>query len=178
MNYYINKETFTIKTGPFSLDSADAKRSYLDATGTHCGNLESLPSEHLVEVGIVPDYYPPLGPYQRHNSDMYIYSDRVEFGVEDIPMSEILDVVKLNLTNAVQEYLDATARTRNYDGILSLCTYATSSNIQFKIEGQAGVNWRDNVWTYCYQVMTDVQLGLRPLPTKDELISELPVIDW
>jgi hypothetical protein len=82
------------------------------------------------------------------------------------------------LVNAVQRHLDATARTRNYDGILSLCTYATSLDSVFSSEGQAGVEWRDACWRYSYQVMYDVKAGHRMTPTPAELVAELPQINW
>lgn len=83
-----------------------------------------------------------------------------------------------DMVNAVQAHLDATARSRSYDGILSLCTYAGSNVLKFKCEGKAGVDWRDAVWSYCYQVLTEVEAGKRPAPTINELIKELPPIGW
>lgn len=82
------------------------------------------------------------------------------------------------LTSAVQSHLDQTARERNYDGIMSLCTYATSQNAKFAAEGQAGVVWRDAVWAKFYQVMDEALTGSRPVPTEAELIAELPVFAW
>ena len=81
-------------------------------------------------------------------------------------------------TGAVQQHLDVFARTRNYDGILSLCTYATSLNPKFAAEGQAGVEWRDAVWVKCYAVLAEVEAGLREQPTVEQLIAELPVFVW
>lgn len=83
-----------------------------------------------------------------------------------------------SLTIAVQAHLDNKARERNYDGILSMCTYVTSTNPKFAAEGQAGVEWRDDVWEYCYQVLRGCELGTRNIPTVDELISELPAFTW
>jgi hypothetical protein len=81
-----------------------------------------------------------------------------------------------SFSNHVQEHLDKTAQTRNYDGIMSLCTYATSTNEKFRREGQAGVEWRDAVWSKCYEILEEVQAGTRTAPT--DIISELPVFTW
>lgn len=106
---------------------------------------------------------------------------RCYFDGDDMPpdpppdyASEIMSA----LTNAVQSHLDSTARTRNYDGILSACTYATSTVPRFKAEGQACVNWRDAVWSACYGVVATVQAGQRSVPTPEELIAELPPMVW
>lgn len=82
------------------------------------------------------------------------------------------------LTAAVQTHLDATARTRNYDGILSLCSYAASTSPVFGPEGLAGVAWRDAVWASCYAILAEVQAGNRTVPTAAELLAELPAMVW
>ena len=70
------------------------------------------------------------------------------------------------------------ARQQKNDGILSACTYATSTNPTFAAEGQSCVEWRDECWAKCYQVMDDVLSGLREIPTAEELVVELPVAPW
>lgn len=82
------------------------------------------------------------------------------------------------LIEAVQKHLDATANEKGYDGILSLCSYATSLDATFSAEGQAGVEWRDAVWRYCYQVMNACLENTRTAPTAAELIAELPAMQW
>lgn len=82
------------------------------------------------------------------------------------------------LSHAAQSHLDRTARERNYDGILSCATYATSTNPQFAAEGLACVGWRDAVWAACYSIMADVMAGNRAVPTVDELAAELPGMEW
>lgn len=87
---------------------------------------------------------------------------------------EILKIMQ----DAIQNHMDTKARERNYDGILSLCTYATSTNQKFAAEGQAGVVWRDACWAKGYEIMAEVQAGTREIPTVDELLAELPVFRW
>lgn len=81
-------------------------------------------------------------------------------------------------TAAVQAHLDAFAQTRNYDGILSAATYATSTVPKFKAEGQYAVEARDATWAKCYEVLAEVEVGTRPTPTLDELLAEMPVLTW
>lgn len=82
------------------------------------------------------------------------------------------------LTAAVQRQLDQVAQSRNYDGILSMCSYANSAIASFAAEAQAGIAWRDAVWSFCYQVLAEVQAGSRSEPTVEQLVAELPAIDW
>lgn len=81
-------------------------------------------------------------------------------------------------TAGVQKRLDDFARARNYDGILSAATYATSQVPKFKAEGQYAVEARDTTWAKCYEILAAVETGSRPMPTLDELLAELPVLTW
>jgi hypothetical protein len=115
-----------------------------------------------------------------HGRDLYNRAAASEFGpvapyVPPVPTQE----ATLNaMTSAIQEHLDNKARERRYDGILSLCTYATSTNPKFAAEGQAGVNWRDAVWATAYTIMDEVLGGNREVPSVEELLAELPVFKW
>lgn len=116
-------------------------------------------------------------PAQQHLIDAAI-----AHGYEDVtgdwPPARTGDDLVGYMTDQVQRHLDAEARTRGYDGILSLCTYATSTNPKFAAEGQAGVEWRDAVWSACYAIMDAVQDGSRPVPTAETLLAELPAMVW
>lgn len=79
---------------------------------------------------------------------------------------------------AVQAALDEQAGERNYDGILSLCSYASSTNPVFAAEGAAGVGWRDGAWATCYELLALWQAGTIPQPTVAEVLAALPDMVW
>ena len=91
---------------------------------------------------------------------------------------EFLASAKSRLTSVIQTMLDEKAQERNYDNILSLCTYATSPTVKFADEGQAAIKWRDEVWAKGYAILADVESGSRAIPTESELLSELPSFVW
>lgn len=94
------------------------------------------------------------------------------------PPPPTIEQIVAQYTAAVQKHLDVFARTRNYDGIVSAATYATSTAPKFKAEGQYAVEARDATWVKCYEVLAAVESGSRPMPTLDELLAELPVLTW
>lgn len=86
---------------------------------------------------------------------------------------------KRELTEAIQLRLDAFASTRGYDGILSACTYATSTNTKFAVEGQRAVELRDATWAAAYGVFDRVTSGETPEPDSFEEIAQyLPELTW
>lgn len=84
-----------------------------------------------------------------------------------------------NVVQAAQQRLDTFARTRGYDGVLSACTYATSTVPKFAAEGQAAVNMRDATWARLYELLDEVQAGTRPVPAGfADIEPELPALEW
>jgi hypothetical protein len=87
--------------------------------------------------------------------------------------------IKNQIIDATQKRLDDFAQTRNYDGILSLCTYATSPNPKFKAEGQYGVEARDSTWAKLYEILEKVTNGTLPKPSGyADIELDLPVLTW
>ena len=87
--------------------------------------------------------------------------------------------VEAQFTASIQQRLDDFARQRNYDNILSACTYATSTVANFKAEGQACVNLRDATWAAAYDILAKVQAGKRPMPTSiADIEADLPAAVW
>lgn len=86
-------------------------------------------------------------------------------------------LIKEELINAVQSYMDKSAKALGYDDIKSAITYAEEPSVaKFQIEGQAFRAWRSLCWAKCYEVMLEVESGNRSIPTKSELVAELPAL--
>jgi hypothetical protein len=84
-----------------------------------------------------------------------------------------------SIVSQVQVKLDDFAKTRNYDGILSACTYATSTIPQFKAEGQKAVELRDATWSALYTLLAEVNAGTKPAPTSiADIEAVLPAFVW
>lgn len=100
--------------------------------------------------------------------------------IQEDPIAPVLsdEEILQQLIAAVQVHMDKTAAERGYGSILSACTYATDTNTKFRAEGQACVNWRGYVWSTCYQIMGEVKVGTRPIPTESQLIELLPSFVW
>ena len=82
-------------------------------------------------------------------------------------------------TDAIQARLDAFARTRNYDGILSACSYVTDPNPRFASDGQTCVNKRSETWTAAYAILAEVEAATRPMPSSiADIEQDLPVLVW
>ena len=86
--------------------------------------------------------------------------------------AEIAKQNKQMLITAVQTMLDNAAKAKNYDSILSACSYAAYPN-QFQAEGQEFLVKRSAVWAKCYEILGEVEAGTRPVPTVSELLAEI-----
>ncbi len=82
------------------------------------------------------------------------------------------------LENGIEAWMNETVQQRNYKDIVSACSYAVSTDETFAKEGQACIVWRDTCWRKCYEMLAEVKAGTRPIPTLEEVITELPKLEW
>lgn len=83
--------------------------------------------------------------------------------------------LKAEILVRTEAQLNAFARTRGYDSILSACTYASSTVPKFAAEGQYCVSLRDQTWAALYAMLAEVEAGTRPIPDSfDDIAQELP----
>jgi hypothetical protein len=77
----------------------------------------------------------------------------------------------------VQNHLDAAAKARGYDSIVTAVTYADEPSApRFQQEGQAFRAWRSAVWEKCYETLTAVKAGTESVPDDAALIAQLPAL--
>jgi hypothetical protein len=81
-------------------------------------------------------------------------------------------------SDAIKAHFDTIARQREYDSLLTIDTYKGSNVPKWAAEHAAFFAWRDQCWLVAYQIQADVAAGLRPVPTPEQVISELPVLVW
>ena len=86
--------------------------------------------------------------------------------------------IKATLLKAVDDYMDRTVQERGYDNIAKCVTYEGDIDEIFNREGTMAKQWRSRVYRTCYNILTGVEAGYRPVPTVEELIAELPKIEW
>ncbi len=98
------------------------------------------------------------------------------------PVSACIAETIADYENRVQQRLDAFARTKTYENMLSACTYATSTNPVFQVEGQYCVAMRDATWaaaqTFLNGALAAVTAGERGIPAWEEVEKKLPILEW
>lgn len=85
-------------------------------------------------------------------------------------------ILELELT--VEDHLDNQVKSKNYRSIESCCSYYSSSNSRYAADASNVIAWRDAVWEHYTQVINDYKNNLRSAPTPEELIAELPPLNW
>lgn len=80
--------------------------------------------------------------------------------------------------DAVQAFLDKTAQSKGYDNTYTCLSYLNSTNETWKTESNIFNAWRDQIWEKCHEILNKVLNGEITRPTIDELINQLPKIEW
>ena len=95
------------------------------------------------------------------------------------PHVPTIEEIQKMLTDGVQAYMDSKVQERNYDNVHTCVgTYLYSPIDKFRKEAEAVRDWVSYVWEKCYAILDEVKAGTRPIPTLEEVIAELPVLEW
>lgn len=130
-----------------------------------------------VGLGTNSAFYKSLGMTemeveQAYNGSWYLA------GYSPAPPAPTQEEVLREYEDAVQAHLDATAQSRDYDNTYTCLSYLSSTDDIWRRESHAFNTWRDQVWRKCHEILNAFMAGEIVQPTIDELIAQLPVIDW
>ena len=93
--------------------------------------------------------------------------------------AKLPEQIQAEIVTSTQRRLDDFSKTRNYDSILSACTYAADLNPKFAAEGQYCVDARGATWTKLLEMLAEVEAGTRPMPSGyADVEGELPMLAW
>ena len=95
--------------------------------------------------------------------------------VANAPYVETPEQTQARYTQAAQDALDVFARTRGYDGIMSACSYANSTDAQFLLEAEYCIILRDHTWRRAYAILAAVLAGTMEMPSVEAFLAMLPV---
>jgi hypothetical protein len=115
------------------------------------------------------------------DADIYIggigYTwDGVNFTGEAV--TETKAQAKIRLLLEVKRFCDEEAQTQGFDDLAEACLFSFATNTALKNKGLAARGWKEAIKLHIRQVIQDVQGNVRPIPTTDELLAELPTITW
>lgn len=138
----------------------------------------------IIEVGVVANLAVAETPLQ---SNWVEATDAVSIGdlwdgenfTHAPTIQKSSEQIQTEIVTETQKRLDDFAKTRNYDSILSACTYASDTNLKFSAEGQYCIDSRGATWTKLYQILAEVEAATRQMPTGyADIESELPTLAW
>ena len=140
---------------------------------------EFLTEEELKELGylkvIYEDYPTNTDEFKKVVQISEVKGDTYVISYEIV--SKNLEELTALFKEKTQELLDAKAREKGYDDILSACSYAGYDN-DFRAEGEAFGIWRAKVWKYGYGLLNAIAEGKHKMPKSfDEILAEMPTLE-
>lgn len=116
------------------------------------------------------DFHPSATPAQKVEAQAVVDSF-------DIASSSTSDLIN-SLAAAVQSHLDTQAMVYGYDNIVSAVSYRGDTlNPEWAAEADAFFSWRSACWSACLSIKESVLTGATPLPTPEQLVAMLPVLN-
>jgi hypothetical protein len=175
--YYTDKET----RYPYSIEQ-------LKINNPHASFPSEIPDDVLAEYHTYPvlsthqpevDYTEVVVELEPELINGIWYQKWTTRPVTEEELAGYFSAKKQALIHRIQQRLDQFARTRNYDSMMSLATYAAGGIEKFRVEGQYGVELREQTWAACYRILAEVEAGTRPEPENyEEIEPELPLCIW
>jgi len=132
----------------------------------------------LTENGVIRIVDNAQIPKAEGNRDWIEFQAWVAEGNEATPIAgKTPEQIQTELTQVLDGHLDVVAAERQYDNRFT-CALRAGYPGPFQEEGQTFAAWMDTCNMVAYNHMVKVKAGEVPVPSKEELIALLPVIQW
>lgn len=116
-------------------------------------------------------------PLSEENADFVAFKEwRAAGNVPDQPPLPPFEQRTAALLVKVDEHLNAAARAKGYDSIITAALRAALPASPFHAEGVAFGTWMDLVYAKCYEVLAKVQANEIAEPDEAQLIAMLPAL--
>lgn len=134
---------------------------------------------YLITSHGLPCHVPDAGEWAALHAEIAAYAAQHPQAVqpEPDPAPETPEAITRRYTTLIQRRLDAFAQTRMYDSMYALCSYATSQDPVFGVEGRYGVAVRDATWATGNAMLASA-LGTGTVPSWAEVEEALPPLVW
>lgn len=141
---------------------------------------------HVVELTLTPEpvYDRITQSCVRDGGECMDGQWRTKWLVSDLPPEQVAinqasaqAALIASYTAALDAHIDAVAQADRWDSRITCALRASYPN-PWQVKGIAFGTWMDTCYALAYQIMADVQAQTRTLPTIDEFIAEMPVMEW
>lgn len=88
------------------------------------------------------------------------------------------DSVVRGLRGLIRGHLDDGARSLEYEDMVEMITYKTSTIPKFATEATQASTWRDDCWAAVQALFQEYKVGTRARPTTAEVLAALPAAPW
>ena len=142
--------------------------------------IKRLDGSYVVTKGGFPYHVPNEGEFADFWVEVNAYTIEHAENVteEPPPPPPTPEQIQKQFTDAIQDRLDSFAQTRMWDTAASCALRWNSKVPQYRVEGQYMSDTVDDTWVIATQILNDVLSGERPMPTLDEVMAELPPLEW
>lgn len=141
----------------------------LDENGEVIKPAETIPAE-IIPAEVIP------AEYRTVVEDVKVRRFQI-VAIPEPSAEEKAAALQKRYTDLIQRILDTEAQKLGYDNCNSVCTYVDTGVAKFDAEGVAFRKWRSAVWALGYELLAEVQVGTRPVPTEAELVELLPKLE-
>jgi hypothetical protein len=90
-------------------------------------------------------------------------------------ITETSEQIIARLDACIERHIHETIKGMGYNNIERLAVYLNSSNLTWRAEAEAAPLWITGLWEKAIVIQTDVNNGIRDIPTEQELIAEMPL---